>query len=193
MSFMSKAQRRLLFSFLFGSAFSCASSPDLSRAPRIEMRFGKKSPAKTEKKQTSPTPRLERETPDPPPISSRRQLQIECVLDHGQFTCLSTGVINYAESRVTPRTYGRFVLEAYADNELVERLHFNFPLAFGTGQTESEVEKGLVTKVNLEFPELPWATKLVVKDRQTGKTFVFPEHDDTSEQNGATAPTNPPK
>lgn len=158
-------------------ATACVSGPSLRQAPRVEMRFGA-SPAPKVEKQAPPPPKAPEpqvETADPPAQASQEQLEIECAFRQREVRCEMVAHHHYAEARVTPRRFGRFALEAYAGEELVERLRFNFPLLGDTPSSGEEVEKGLDSTVRLEFPELGEVTRLLVRDRKTGEVFVFPD------------------
>jgi hypothetical protein len=156
---------------------ACVSAPDLRRAPRIEMRFGEKPKAKPTPKpkpKASEEPVLEKETPDPPAQSSKKQWWFEFKMDHQALSLVRSERRVLSEERVTPRRYGRFALEAYRGNDLVERLRFDFPLLGDTRSAIDEVEPGLVTSVGVEFPELDGVTRLEVVDRKSRKITSVP-------------------
>jgi|GEM_PF-2915990 len=165
---MARARFTLVFGLLCAA---CVSAPDLKQAPRIEMRFGEKPKAepKPAAKPKPPEPVLEEDTPDPPAKSSNKQLIFHLKMDHQVLSVERVERSELKEERVTPRRYGRFSLEAFRGEELVERLRFDFPLLGDTRSALDEVEPGLVTSVQVEFPELEDVTLLRVVDRKSRK------------------------
>ncbi len=126
-------------------------------------------PAPTSAPAPSPPPQL----PDPPALSSTEQVELELVYERGVVTVRSATPRTFPQPVATARRLGRFAVELWVGEELLERVRFDFPLlgAFREGQ---DLDDGLVTSRKVLIPTVERARKAVLVDRSTGKKQELP-------------------
>lgn len=126
-------------------------------------------PAFTAAPAPSPPPQL----PDPPASSSSEQVELELVYERGVVTVRSVTPRTFPQPVATARRLGRFAVELWVGEELLERVRFDFPLlgAFREGQ---DLDDGLVTSQKVLVPALERARRAVLVDRSTGKKQELP-------------------
>ena len=122
------------------------------------------------------------EAPDPPALRSRNQWELTLVYRHGDLALASSRRVRYEQPVATPRRTGRFVAELLRGNTVVERVRFNFPLLGASPSTGASdkyfssvgFEKKLTVTYGVMLPDTPRASRLLVRDRITGKSFTVP-------------------
>ncbi|MCH2108866.1 MAG: hypothetical protein MK135_06020 [Polyangiaceae bacterium] len=106
---------------------------------------------------------------DPPdPEAIRTEYRVDLVL---RYHSMQLSVEKERQHRAsapvtTSRRLGRFALEYWIGDELLERLRFDFPL-LAVDSPDDVVEKGLDTRIQLDAPVVPRATRVRVLDRKT--------------------------
>lgn len=72
--------------------------------------------------------RIRSAPPDPEPLRMREQVEYTWVWENDDVRLESVRLLQLAEPVVTPRRMGRFAMELWIGNELVDRVRFDFPL-----------------------------------------------------------------
>jgi hypothetical protein len=124
-----------------------------------------------------------RDPPDPTPLLSAEQWVFDLQYARGDVLLLGTTVRTLEKPVATSRAFGRFALELWDRDTLIERVRFDFPLlGAGVGTTDAGVDfsKGLVSRIGVVFPKVAAKANanehLVLVDRATGirRALVWP-------------------
>lgn len=121
--------------------------------------------------------------PDPEPLRLAAQWEYELVYAGGDVRVARVERRALRAPRVTPRVVGRFAIELWIGQELVDRVRFDFPLL-----AAEEVQDGkrrplhdppsLVARSELTrrvlVPASPRATRAILVDRATGQVTPLP-------------------
>ncbi len=117
--------------------------------------------------------------PDPPALLSAEQYELDLVYERGAVTLRSAARRHFAQPVATARRMGRFAVELWVGEELVERVRFDFPL-LAPPPPEKEaapatgLDAGLVTSQKVLVPASDRARRAVLVDRSTGKQQPLP-------------------
>lgn len=120
---------------------------------------------------------ISRIPPDPSPLSEAHQWIVELRWDKGDVYLVSARSVDLEAPRVTPRVMGRFALELYEGNALVERVRFDFPgLIDGdfvdAGHAESpRIDKKLTSRIGVMFPRTDRGRRFELWDRATDRRW----------------------
>jgi hypothetical protein len=124
-----------------------------------------------------------RDPPDPTPLLASEQWVFDLQYTRGDVLLLGTTVRTLDKPVATSRAFGRFAIELWDGDVLVERVRFDFPLlGAGVGTTDAGVDfsKGLVSRIGVVFPKVAAKAdsreRLVLVDRATGtkRALVWP-------------------
>jgi hypothetical protein len=117
--------------------------------------------------------------PDPPPKANTKQWVFEIIVKQGVPSIGKLTPVTLKKAEGTPRVMGRYALEFYVGNEILDRLRFNVPLG-GDGPREGDDQPGRKrpkfranTKFFVRMAENTRATRLRFVDRATAETTVF--------------------
>jgi hypothetical protein len=112
---------------------------------------------------------------DPPPLVERTQWVFDLRWDRGDIWLLATRPLELPQPRPTPRGMGRFALELFEGQALLERVRFDFPL-LGPPEPDGGVSlaKKLRTRIGVIFPATKRGTRLELVDRATDKRWSMP-------------------
>ncbi|MDP9036306.1 MAG: hypothetical protein M3O50_16010, partial [Myxococcota bacterium] len=117
----------------------------------------------------SPTP------PDPSPLSARQQWILDLRWDRGDVWLLGVRALDLPTPRVTPRAMGRFALELYEGQALLERVRFDFPLmAAPEAHGAPSLGAHLRTRIGVVFPATSRGTRFELLDRAIGHRWSIP-------------------
>lgn len=121
--------------------------------------------------------------PDPEPLRLRRQWDYEVVYDDGRVRVASVHERTFPKPIVTARRMGRYAIELWIGQELIDRVRFDFPflpaepLPSGPRRPLHEAPtfaKGMVAQRHVLVPASPRATRAVLVDRATGRRRLLP-------------------
>lgn len=117
--------------------------------------------------------------PDPAPIVSREQWIWDLRWSKGDVFLLAVQAWDTGAPRATPRAMGRFAIELYARNVLIERVRFDFP-GLGAPETDAghfalpSMQAKLTTRIGVIFPQTSKGSKLELVDRATNERWALP-------------------
>lgn len=119
--------------------------------------------------------------PDPPPLSSRSQWELDLAFDEGQVALRGAHSVVLDRPTATARSMGRFALELYVGPELVDRVRFDFPL-LGAGEYAAKrpwnappsFERHLHSNAKVRIPQSQRATMLILVDRAAREAWRVP-------------------
>lgn len=118
--------------------------------------------------------------PDPTPLEDRRQWVVELRWDKGEVYLVAIRPLDVEAPRVTPRVMGRFALELFDRNVLIERARFDFPglidgdFADAGHLDPPRVDRKLTTSIGVLFPRSPRGTRFELWDRATDRRWPLP-------------------
>lgn len=121
--------------------------------------------------------------PDPTPMVTRHQWVLDLAWSDGQPALRGARRVELAKPTPTPRMMGRFAVELWIGHELLERYRFDFPLLAADELTGVEkrpwgappsFERKLTTRLAVMLPHSDRATRAVLVDRATGRTWPLP-------------------
>jgi hypothetical protein len=141
-----------------------------------------------------PTAALGRALPDPTPLVEKNQWVYDLRYSGGELYLLGIHHLELAAPQATPRAMGRFCLELYEGNTLLERARFDFPLlGDGTdlppGASGSLPEAGaklplgggrpvslgrITSRIGVMFPASPRGTRVDIVDRALDRRWPLP-------------------
>ena len=120
--------------------------------------------------------------PDPEPLSSKTQWELELSYEHGDIRLSSAARREFATPVTTARRMGRFAVELWIGHELIERVRFDFPLVMN--EPAAAGPRGLAEPVRFDantssvqtllIPDASRATRALVVDRATGQETELP-------------------
>lgn len=137
--------------------------------------------------------------PDPPPLVSRAQWLYRFVYKKGDVVVAGVDKREFERPVATERRVGRFAVELWVGQELVERVRFDFPLLAADPAPEGRKQSlrgtpafgpGAETSREVAVPASDRATRAVLVDRLNGHTIPLPWPPDSKER--AESPTPPP-
>lgn len=84
--------------------------------------------------------------------------------------------------RTTPRQMGRFAVELWIGNELIDRVRFDIPLVAAPAAKQTTqslhapvaLDRGVRTRQTVLVPDSPRATQALLIDRATGNETALP-------------------
>jgi hypothetical protein len=128
--------------------------------------------------------------PDPEPLRQADQYEYEVVYDRGTLRVASVRRVTYPNPVVTARRMGRYAIELWIGQELIDRVRFDFPLTAADEPPPSGPEplsapranlgEGVVTSQKLLIPAAERARRAVLVDRATNARTELPWPPDRS-------------
>lgn len=118
--------------------------------------------------------------PDPPPLVAQAQWAYVFAYDQGDLSVRSVEPLRLPAPRPTVRNMGRWAVELWVGQELVERVRFDFPMLAvepvpTSGPKPLEEPPSLAPGANVSkrvlVPDSTRATRALVVDRATGETL----------------------
>jgi hypothetical protein len=159
------------------TVFGCQKQVDFGTLPVVEVAYDAE-PARPATPvppppAPAPAPALEGDLPDPVAARTAEQLRLAVAFERGHVRLVSTERVTLRQPVLTPRRVGRFAVELWIGDELLERVRFDFPLMAADGDAEA-LERGLTTSVEVEVPYLERATSARILDRKTRESVALP-------------------
>jgi hypothetical protein len=113
---------------------------------------------------------------DPPPLVVRSQWVFDLRWDRGDVWLLGSHPLELSQAQPTPRVMGRFAIELFEGQALIERVRFDFPLLGPPEAADGGVSLSakLRTRIGVIFPATKRGTRLELLDRATGKRWSMP-------------------
>lgn len=120
--------------------------------------------------------------PDPTPLSLTSQWELELEYDRGKLGLATATKREFGAPVTTPRHMGRFAVELWIGNELIDRVRFDFPLVeHPKPKSETRplhapvtLEDSMLTRQTVLVPNSPRATRALLIDRASGDTTPLP-------------------
>ncbi len=174
---------RLLVAFVLGGAASVASSGCAGTPPQglpsVISPIEPAPPPATDLPPPAPEPPPPpAQQPDPQPLLSADQYELDLVYERGAVTLRSVARRQFPQPVATPRRIGRFAIELWVGEELVERVRFDFPLLASSQESDGTsavgLDAGLVTSQKVLVPASDRARRAVLVDRTNGKEQALP-------------------
>ena len=109
--------------------------------------------------------------PDPVAMRMKEQWQLSLRFERGEVSVVQVEQKLYSQAQLTSRRLGRFAVEFWIGQELLERVRFNFPL-LGESNDDSAIEAGLTTTASVEVPLVSRATFARILDRKTRREWL---------------------
>jgi hypothetical protein len=117
---------------------------------------------------------------DPPPHLSRTHWDLALIARGSQVVPTHASTYVLPQPQPTARLTGRFALELYVGNELLDRARFNVPLA-GDGashagknsQNRPHFDDDVAAVLHVSLADNPRAVYLLLIDRDTSRTLKF--------------------
>jgi hypothetical protein len=115
--------------------------------------------------------------PDPPAVSNTKHWVFEVPVKKGVPSLGKASPVTLKKAEPTPRMMGRFAIELYVGDELLDRLRFNVPLG-GDGPSEEQPGRKRPTfkantKLFLRVADNARATRVRLVDRATADIQLF--------------------
>ena len=116
--------------------------------------------------------------PDPPPLVLAEQWEYELRFDGGKVSIASVRRIRLARPVATARRIGRYAIELWIGEELVDRVRFDFPGLAGEQPSADGPQSlrepprfaaGAHVSRKVRVPASPRATRAILVDRATGR------------------------
>lgn len=133
--------------------------------------------------------------PDPPPLVERMQWVFDLRWDRGEPYLLAVEERDMGAPHRTARAMGRFALELYEGETLIERARFDFPMLGGGAETPDAGFRGpprfepkLRTRIGVLFPRTSRGDSLELWDRATDRRWPLPWPPKAGTYGGAPAP-----
>jgi hypothetical protein len=135
--------------------------------------------------------------PDPPPLVSRAQWLYRFVYKRGDVTVAHVEKKEFERPVATERRVGRFAVELWVGQELVERVRFDFPLLAADPAPEGRKQSlratpafgpGAETSREVAVPASDRATRAVLVDRLNGHTTPLAWPPDSKEPQESKSP-----
>lgn len=114
--------------------------------------------------------------PDPAPLVLKDQWRYRLGYQGGRTRVLSTHALTLAAPTATARRMGRFAIELFIGDELIDRVRFDFPL-LGDAPPEGpglNWQLGVKSEVTVLVPRSPRARRALLVDRATGERIELP-------------------
>jgi hypothetical protein len=130
----------------------------------------------------APEPPAAGYAPDPVALLTRHQWVVDLRYRSGTVTYGGARRVELASATATPRMMGRFAIELYVGKQLLERVRFDFPLlgadelggAPRRWDSPPSFERKLSTQAAVMVPHSERATRALLVDRATGRTWTLP-------------------
>jgi hypothetical protein len=114
--------------------------------------------------------------PDPEPLRTPKQYELRLAYEDGRITVEAVRALTFRQPVVTARKMGRFALELWIGQELIDRVRFDFPL-LAVEEPKANKRKRLHEPpafggkhgVTVLVPASPRVRLAVILDRATGK------------------------
>jgi len=113
--------------------------------------------------------------PDPEPLRTAKQYEINAVWEDYRVRVESARELTFKQPIVTERRIGRFAVELWVGNELIDRVRFDFPLLADDPTPtrrrplhEPSTFAGSVLRAKVMVPASPRVRRAVIFDRATG-------------------------
>lgn len=134
---------------------------------------------------TGAVPPPRNDPPDPTPLRLKEQWEYELEMKAGKLSVLATHARTFPQPVVTARRFGRYAIELWIGNELVDRIRFDFPgLAMEEPDAAAGGRRPLYSPITLTsgaevrqkvlVPAAPRARRARLLDRGTGQSFALP-------------------
>lgn len=160
--------------------------PDAAPAPATSSRAP--APAASESASASaaapPIPPPRATPPDPEPLRQSEQWEYELQIKDGNLSVLSTARRQFKTPIVTARRFGRFAIELWIGNELIDRVRFDFPGLALEQPTPSggrrklyappDLTRGADVRQKVLVPAAARARRAVLVDRASGNATLLP-------------------
>ena len=112
---------------------------------------------------------------DPPPLTEKEQWVLDLRWERGDVYFLGARKVDMPQPMTTPRVMGRFALELFEHNHLIERARFDFPgMAVPDEDGGVRMIPRLKTRIGVFFPATSRGDKLELVDRSTGQRWSLP-------------------
>jgi hypothetical protein len=120
--------------------------------------------------------------PDPEPLKSAAQWEFEVATENGVASVVSVRAVDLPKPVATPRRFGRYAIELWIGQELVERVRFDLPL-YEAGDPRAtpkprfpapQFEKGANVRLRVQIPRAERARRAVLVDRATSRIEELP-------------------
>lgn len=124
-----------------------------------------------------PAPPLERFAPDPPAITASRFWVFDLQYDDGDLYLGTIDVLDKGRDATSPRAMGRFAIELYDGEDLVERVRFDFPMLGGAAGPDLRGRSSQVrvkSRVGVVFPETSRGDRFELWDRAKNERWSLP-------------------
>jgi len=137
------------------------------------------SPARAPASAAAPPPKRD-SAPDPEPLSTRKQWQYRLHWKSGKLEVESVEPKTFDTAQITPRRFGRFAIELWIGQELLDRVRFDFPLLAGEDPTRNlpGARPGVAAKADVRqtvlVPDSERARRAVLVDREQGTQIALP-------------------
>jgi len=120
--------------------------------------------------------------PDPTPLSLRSQWELELEYEQGKLALVEATKREFDAPRITPRQMGRFAVELWIGNELIDRVRFDIPLVTPPAEKQATqalhapvaLDRGVRTRQTVLVPDSPRATRALLIDRASGSETPLP-------------------
>ena len=125
----------------------------------------------------APKPPLPTFAPDPTPTEAREQWRYTINVRDGELFVGSPTKVDRGKVVATPRSLGRFAIELYVGESLLERVRFDIPMLHDdpdAGPKATRFDRKANGKVYVEVPNLDRATYAMLIDRSTGSRRRVP-------------------
>jgi hypothetical protein len=136
--------------------------------------------------------------PDPEPLRMPQQYELELRYERGRIDVTRVRAMKFRQPVVTARRIGRFALELWIGQELIDRVRFDFPL-LGVEEPKAGSKRPLheapsfsgKLAVTVLVPASPRVRRFVVLDRATGEEteLSWPPVTTTAPTPSSAAPT----
>lgn len=120
--------------------------------------------------------------PDPVPLSLQSQWELTLRYDGGRLSLGAARRRSFDLPVTTPRRMGRFAVELWIGNELIDRVRFDFPLVVDPEPPSQQrdlnepvrFDPGTKSTHTLLVPDSPRATRALIVDRASGTEIPLP-------------------
>ncbi len=117
---------------------------------------------------------------DPEPLLADRQWIFDLRYEKGDIVLVGVASKTLPKPRATPRVIGRFALELFDKDTIIERVRFDFPLLGGEPEFDggffgpAQFAGGLTSRVGVTFPVTGRGDRLELVDGQRGTRYPLP-------------------
>ncbi len=119
--------------------------------------------------------RIDGTPPDPPPLVTKERWLFDLRYAKAVPRLVSVTRADLPAPAPTARVFGRFAIELYEGNTLVERVRFDFPMVTEPHEGRGiDLERKLSTRIGVYFPRTARGTRLELWDRATERRWSLP-------------------